>query len=112
MHSFGFRLALDQVTHMGTDFAALQQTGFRFVRLGAQPLLNGMTAHDRFVPADEILQRATLAGLSVIASGITDAAMQKRLLEAGVLLGQGPLFGAPRQVNIDGSRPTKQSAAA
>lgn len=112
MHSFGFRLALDQVTHMGTDFAALQQAGFRFVRLGAQPLLEGMTSRDRFVPADEILQRATLAGLSVIASGITDAAMQKRLLDAGILLGQGPLFGAPRQVNIDGSRPAKHSAAA
>ncbi|MBY0561692.1 EAL domain-containing protein [Hyphomicrobium sp.] len=112
MHSFGFRLALDQVTHMGTDFAALQQAGFRFVRFGAQPLLEGMTSRDRFVPADEILQRVTLAGLSVIASGITDAAMQKRLLDAGILLGQGPLFGAPRQVNIDGSRPAKHSAAA
>lgn len=112
MHSFGFRLALDEVTHMGTDFAALQQAGFRFVRFGAQPLLEGMTSRDRFVPADEILQRVTLAGLSVIASGITDAAMQKRLLDAGILLGQGPLFGAPRQVNLDGSRPAKHSAAA
>ncbi|WP_177228038.1 EAL domain-containing protein [Hyphomicrobium facile] len=112
MHSFGFRLALDKVTHMGTDFAALQQAGFRFVRFGAQPLLEGMRSRDRFVPADEILQRVTLAGLSVIASGITDAAMQKRLLDAGILLGQGPLFGAPRQVNIDGSRPAKHSAAA
>ncbi|WP_339082752.1 EAL domain-containing protein [Hyphomicrobium sp. ghe19] len=112
MHSFGFRLALDQVTHMGTDFAALQEAGFRFVRFGAQSLLEGMTSRDRFVPADEILQRVTLAGLSVIASGITDAAMQKRLLDAGILLGQGPLFGAPRQVNLDGSRPAKHSAAA
>ncbi|WP_045836880.1 EAL domain-containing protein [Hyphomicrobium sp. 99] len=113
MNSFGFRFALDQVEHMGTDFATLQQTGFQFVRVAAQTLLSGMTARDRFVPADEILQRATLAGLSVIASGITDAATQKRLLEAGVLLGQGPLFGAPRQVNVNGGgAPANHSAAA
>ena len=112
MHSFGFRFALDSVTHMGTDFAVLQQTGFRFVRLGAQALLDGMTSHDRFVPAEEILQRATLAGLSIVASGIADAATQKRLLDTGVLLGQGTLFGAPRQVNVGGGTPAKHSAAA
>ncbi len=112
MHSFGFHFALDQVTHMGTDFAALQQTGFRFVRVGAQALLDGMTSRERFVPADEILQRATLAGLSIVANGIADAATQKRLLDTGVLLGQGTLFGAPRQVNVSGGAPAKHSAAA
>ncbi|HML27943.1 MAG TPA: EAL domain-containing protein [Hyphomicrobium sp.] len=113
MHSFGFRFALDKVRHVGTDFAALQRSGFRFVRIEAQTLLDGMTTPERLVPADEILQRATLAGLSIIAADIRDAATQKRLLDAGVLLGQGPLFGAPRQVNVDsGSGPADQSAAA
>ncbi|HET6390085.1 EAL domain-containing protein [Hyphomicrobium sp.] len=115
MHSFGFRFGLESIEHMGTDFAVLQQTGFRFVRFDAQTLLSGMSARDRFVPAEEILQRASAAGLSVVASGIADASAQKRLLSAGVLLGQGPLFGAPRQVNVDGSAgtaPAKHSAAA
>ena len=113
MHAFGFRLALDKVRHMGTDFAALQRSGFRFVRLDAEVLLDGMATPERFVPAEEILQRATLAGLSIIAGGIQDAAMQKRLLDSGVTLGQGPLFGAPRPVNVDsGSGPADQSAAA
>ena len=112
MHAFGFRLALDKVAHMGTDFAALQRSGFRFVRFDAQALLEGMTTPDRFVPADEIIQRATLAGLSIIAVGIADAETQRRLLDAGILLGQGPLFGAARPVNVDGGGPTDQSAAA
>lgn len=112
MHAFGFRLALDKVAHMGTDFAALQRSGFRFVRFDAQALLEGMTTRDRFVPADEIIQRATLAGLSIIASGIPDAETQRRLLDAGILLGQGPLFGAARAVNVDGGGPADQSAAA
>ena len=114
MHAFGFRLALDKVQHMGTDFAALQRSGFRFVRLDARVLLDGMAMADRFVPADEILQRATLAGLSIIASGVQDAEMQKRLLEAGVVLGQGSLFGAARQVHIDSTsgRLADHSAAA
>lgn len=113
MHAFGFRFALDDVRHVGTDFTALQRSGFRFIRIDAQTLLNGMATAERLVPAEEILQRATLAGLSIIASGIQDAATQKRLLDAGVLLGQGPLFGAPRQVNVDsGAGPSDQSAAA
>ncbi|MBS0251395.1 MAG: EAL domain-containing protein, partial [Proteobacteria bacterium] len=113
MHAFGFRFALDDVRHVGTDFAALQRSGFRFIRINDQTLINGMETPERLVPAEEILQRATLAGLSIIASGIQDAATQKRLLDAGVLLGQGPLFGAPRQVNVDsGAGPSDQSAAA
>lgn len=113
MHAFGFRFALDKVRHVGTDFAALQRSGFRFVRIDGETLLNGMATQERLVPAEEILQRATLAGLSIIAAGIQDAATQKKLLDAGVLLGQGPLFGAPRQVNVDsGAGPSDQSAAA
>ncbi len=112
MHAFGFRLALDKVEHMGTDFTALQRSGFRFVRFDAKALLEGMTMRDRFVPADEIIQRATLAGLSIIASGIPDAETQRRLLDAGILLGQGSLFGAARPVNVDGGGPADQSAAA
>jgi cyclic-di-GMP phosphodiesterase TipF (flagellum assembly factor) len=112
MHAFGFRFALDKVEHVKTDFAALAHSGFRFVRLDAEMLLNGVAAHDRFVSADEIYQRATLAGFSIIATGIGDAKTQKRLLESGILLGQGPLFGASRQVSLNGTSPPNRSAAA
>jgi cyclic-di-GMP phosphodiesterase TipF (flagellum assembly factor) len=110
MHAFGFRFALDKIEHMRTDFAALAVAGFRFLRLEPQALLEGFAAPDRFIPADEINQRAQLAGLSIIAGGIADAKAQKRLLEVGVELGQGPLFGEPRQVMLDIS--TGHSAAA
>lgn len=110
MHAFGFRFALDKIEHMRTDFAALAVAGFRFLRLEPRMLFDGFSAPDRFVPPDEIYQRARLAGLSIIANGIMDAKAQKRLLEVGVDLGQGPLFGAPRQVMLDGS--TNHSAAA
>jgi cyclic-di-GMP phosphodiesterase TipF (flagellum assembly factor) len=110
MHAFGFRFALDEIEHMRTDFAALAVAGFRFLRLEPQALFEGFAAPDRFIPADEINQRAQLAGLSIIAGGIADAKAQKRLLEIGVELGQGPLFGEPRQVMLDIS--TSHSAAA
>jgi cyclic-di-GMP phosphodiesterase TipF (flagellum assembly factor) len=101
MHAFGFRFALDKIEHMRTDFAALSVAGFRFLRLEPHALFEGFAAPDRFIPANEINQRAQSAGLSIIASGIADAKAQKRLLEAGVDLGQGPLFGEPRQVMLD-----------
>lgn len=110
MQTFGFRFALDKIEHMRTDFAALVVAGFRFIRLEPQMLFDGFSVPDRFVPADEIYQRATLAGLSIIADGIGDAKTQKRLLEVGVDLGQGQLFGVPRQVMLDDR--TKHSAAA
>lgn len=110
MHAYGFRFALDGIEHMRTDFAALAVAGFRFIRLPSHVVFDGFTASDRFVAADEIYQRATLAGLSIIASGIADAKTQKRLLEIGVDLGQGALFGVPRQVMLTG--PSNQSAAA
>jgi len=110
MHIYGFRFALDGLDHMRTDFAALAVAGFRFIRLPSQVLLEGFAAPERFVPAEEIYQRATLAGLSIIATGIADAKTQKRLLEIGVDLGQGGLFGVPRQVMLSG--PANQSAAA
>jgi cyclic-di-GMP phosphodiesterase TipF (flagellum assembly factor) len=101
MHAFGFRFALDKIEHMRTDFAALAVAGFRFLRLEPQMLFDGFSVPDRFVPAEEIHQRARLANLAIIGNGITDAKTQKRLLEAGVDLGQGPLFGAARQVMLD-----------
>jgi len=110
MHAYGFRFALDGIEHMHTDFAALAVAGFRFIRLPSHVVFDGFTAPDRFVAADEIYQRATLAGLSIVATGIADAKTQKRLLEIGVDLGQGALFGVPRQVMLTG--PSSQSAAA
>ena len=112
MHAFGFRFALGKIEHMGTDLAALAQSGFRFIRLDAQALMNGLPSRDRFVGTDEIHQRATLAGLSIVATGIGDANTQARLFESGILLGQGPLFGAPRQVSLDGAGHPHRSAAA
>jgi cyclic-di-GMP phosphodiesterase TipF (flagellum assembly factor) len=110
MQTFGFRFALDKIEHMRTDFAALVVAGFRFIRLEPQMLFDGFAVPDRFVPANEIYQRATLAGLSIIADGVVDAKSQKRLLEVGVDLGQGALFGVPRQVMLDDR--AKHSAAA
>lgn len=110
MHAYGFCFALDGLEHMRTDFAALAVAGFRFIRLSSHVLFDGFAAPERFVPADEIYQRATLAGLSIIAGGVGDAKTQKRLLEIGVDLGQGALFGVPRQVMLTG--PTNHSAAA
>jgi cyclic-di-GMP phosphodiesterase, flagellum assembly factor TipF len=73
--------------------------------------LSGLASRGGFVAPDEINQRATLAGLSIVATGIGDAKTQARLLESGILLGQGPLFGAPRQVSLDGIPPHRSAAA-
>jgi cyclic-di-GMP phosphodiesterase TipF (flagellum assembly factor) len=111
MHAFGFRFALGKVETMNTDLAAIAHSGFCFVRIDAQTLLLGMSAHDRFVSTAEIHQRATLAGLSIVATGIGDTKTQARLLESGIQLGQGTLFGSPRQVSLEGFGHPRSAAA-
>jgi cyclic-di-GMP phosphodiesterase TipF (flagellum assembly factor) len=112
MHEFGFRFALDRVEHMGSDFALLARSGFKFVRLDSGALLEGFMARDRFVEAQEVHQRLTLAGLIAIASGIAEVTVQQRLLASGVTLGQGPLFGEPRRLSLNGPTTGAHSAAA
>jgi len=112
MRDFGFRFALDGVEHMRTDLAALAQSGFRFAKIDAKALIDGIDTPERHISANEIYQRMTLAGLSIIAEGISTAEMQKALLEAGVVLGQGPLFGAARLVTLDQAATPHRSVAA
>lgn len=111
MRDFGFRFALDGVEHMRTDLAALAQSGFRFAKIDAKALIDGIGTPERHISGNEIYQRMTLAGLSIIAEGLMTAEMHKALIEAGVVLGQGPLFGAARQVTLDQAAASHRSAA-
>ncbi|WP_210269839.1 EAL domain-containing protein [Hyphomicrobium methylovorum] len=112
MNAFGFRFALDDIEHMETDFGALAADGFQFIRIDPLALIKGIATPERFVPGEEVYQRTTLAGLSVIAANIADAKTQKLLLDAGVGLGQGPLFGEARKMPMDGTSAPRRSAAA
>ena len=46
-------------------------------------------------------RQLTEIGLAVIAGAVRDEAMRASVLDAGVPLAEGPLFGAPRAAGAD-----------
>ncbi len=97
----GFRFALEEVTDLDMDFAALQAMGFEFVKLDAQVFLDGLPAAGGRIPASDICRYLADFGLALVVGRIEDDWLLARILGFGVLFGKGALFGEPRLVKDD-----------
>ena len=98
LSTVGFRFALEEVTDLDMDFAALKEMGFAFVELDAPVFLDGLPAAGGRVPASDICRHLADFGLTLIVGRIEDDWLLARILGFGVLFGKGALFGAPRLV--------------
>jgi cyclic-di-GMP phosphodiesterase, flagellum assembly factor TipF len=98
LSTVGFRFALEEVTDLDMDFAALKEMGFAFVELDAPVFLDGLPAATGRVPASDICRHLADFGLTLIVGRIEDDWLLARILGFGVLFGKGALFGAPRLV--------------
>jgi cyclic-di-GMP phosphodiesterase TipF (flagellum assembly factor) len=96
--AMGFRFALEDVTDLDMDFAALKEMGFAFVELDAPVFLDGLPAAAGRVPASDLCRHLADFGLSLIVGRIEDDWLLARILGFGVLFGKGALFGGPRLV--------------
>jgi len=94
MRDLGFRFGLIGVTDLDYEFTALRAAGFAFVKLDASELLNGLPGPGglRMAPTD-VCRYLGEVGLTVIVDQIDDEAARAAVLESGVSLGHGPLFG-------------------
>ncbi len=111
MHSFGFRFALDRVTHLGMDFEHLAQCGFTFVKLLAHVYMNGLPSDSGFITVNDICRHLARCGLTLVVESVDDEALLARVFGFGALFGQGQLFGAPRQISLDTLAPAQSAAA-
>ena len=98
LSAVGFRFALEEVTDLDMDFAALKEMGFAFVELDAPVFLDGLPAAGGRVPASDICRHLADFGLTLIVGRIEDDWLLARILGFGVLFGKGTLFGGPRLV--------------
>ncbi|HEY7086317.1 MAG TPA: EAL domain-containing protein [Hyphomicrobiaceae bacterium] len=96
--ALGLRFALEEVTDLDMDFAALKGMGFAFVELDAPVFLDGLPAAGGRVPAADICRHLANFGLALIVGRIDDDWLLARILGFGVLYGKGALFGGPRLV--------------
>jgi cyclic-di-GMP phosphodiesterase TipF (flagellum assembly factor) len=94
----GLRFALEEVTDLDMDFAALKEMGIDFVKLDAHHFLEGLPAAGGRVPASDLCRYLADYGLTLIVGRIEDEWLLARILGFGVLFGKGGLFGAPRIV--------------
>jgi EAL domain-containing protein (putative c-di-GMP-specific phosphodiesterase class I) len=101
MADLGFRFSLEDLTDLDLDFEALKDAGFGFVKLDASVFLDGLPMATGRVPASHICSYFEDAGLVVIVGRIAEEAEYELLLESGVGLGQGLLFGIARPVKAD-----------
>jgi cyclic-di-GMP phosphodiesterase TipF (flagellum assembly factor) len=94
----GLRFALEDVTDLDMDFAALKLMGFEFVELDAPVFLDGLPYAGGRVPAADICRHLAGFGLALIVGRIEDEWLLKRIQDLGVLFGKGAVFGPPRLV--------------
>jgi cyclic-di-GMP phosphodiesterase TipF (flagellum assembly factor) len=111
MRDLGFRFGVEDVTDFDYEFTALCAAGFAFVKLDAATLLAGLAAPNGTMPGDEVCRNLSELGLTLVVANVDDEATRNRVVESGVPLGQGALFGAPVPVAGDGY-PVADDAAA
>lgn len=111
MRDLGFRFGIEDVTDFDYEFTALCAAGFAFVKLDAATLLGGLASPNGVMPAGEVCRNLGELGLTLVVSRIDDEATRAKVLEAGVPLGQGELFGPPLSVPGDGYAAAGHAAA-
>ncbi len=89
----GFRLAIDDVATIDPDLPDLKAAGFAFLRFRAQALIAGVASLGGPVTGSDLSKLLAASGLTAIAVGIESDEQFTQLHDAGVTLGQGPLFG-------------------
>jgi cyclic-di-GMP phosphodiesterase TipF (flagellum assembly factor) len=102
----GVRFSLDKVTDLDLDLPGLRQAQIQFVKIGAQRLVEDLMEVDGLltlksfpdIAAEDLVALGRRYGVELIAEKVEHERQVVDLLDLGLSLGQGRLFGAPRAV--------------
>jgi cyclic-di-GMP phosphodiesterase, flagellum assembly factor TipF len=102
----GFRFSIDKVQTLDVDFADLQRSDVKFLKVAADLLIEQLLDLDTAAPLPSLpdIQAADFAGLTrrygveVIAEKVEGERQIVDILELDVAMGQGHLFGEPRAI--------------
>jgi cyclic-di-GMP phosphodiesterase TipF (flagellum assembly factor) len=102
----GFRFSLDKVTTLDLDLQDLSRSDVKFLKVGAEYLLEELTEVDgrpvlRSLPdlaAEDFTTLARRYGVEVIAEKVEAERQVVDILELNIHFGQGHLFGEPRAI--------------
>src|ERR1700733_961529 len=99
--SLGFSLSMDHVDTLGMDLSKLKTLGFRYLKVRAEMLTNGMSGANASVAAEDLKNLLSRHGINLIAERVETEKAVVQLLDYTVDFGQGYLFGEPRAVRQD-----------
>lgn len=102
----GFRFSLDKVTNLDLDLQDLSRSDVKFVKVGAQTLLDELTeVEDRLVlrslpdlAAEDFSLLMRRYGVELVAEKVENERQVVDILDLDIQLGQGHLFGEPRAI--------------
>ena len=109
LSSLGFALSMDHVETLAVDFERLKNLGFRYIKVRAETLTDGMTRAQAAVAAEDIKSLLQRHGLNLIAERVENEKTVVQLLDYSVDFAQGYLFGEPRPVREDSFRALEQT---
>jgi cyclic-di-GMP phosphodiesterase TipF (flagellum assembly factor) len=104
--SLGFRFSLDKVTDLDLDFQDLARADVKFLKVGAQMMLEQLEEQDgklviASLPdlnAEDFAGLTRRYGIEVIAEKVEHERQVAEVLELDIGYGQGHLFGEPRAI--------------
>lgn len=108
----GFKLAIDDTASFDPDLADLKAKGFSFIRFTAPTLMEGIPSQEGPITAAVLCQRLPGIGLAPMVKAIETEAQFARMMELGLPLGQGPLFGPRLPVKAQVLQPARNVVAA
>ncbi len=94
----GFHFSLDKVTDLDIDFDHLAQMNFRFVRISADRLVNGLAELGARIHGADKADYLKRFGLDLIVERIETERELAMLADYSISLGQGYLFAEPRPI--------------
>lgn len=102
----GFRFSLDKVQTLDLDFADLQRSDVKFLKIGADLLLEQLLDIDgepalrqmKDIHASDFANMTRRYGVEVVAEKVESERQIVDILELDIAYGQGHLFGEPRAI--------------
>jgi cyclic-di-GMP phosphodiesterase TipF (flagellum assembly factor) len=97
--ALGYGFSLDHVADLDVDFASLRDRSFRYVKIDAKTFLRGLAAKGSRFTAAEMKRALDDFDLKLIVEKVEDEDAVAKLLDYGVELAQGHLFGRPKPMS-------------
>lgn len=97
--ALGYGFSLDHVADLDVDFIGLRERSFRFVKIDARTFLHGMEENGGAFSAADMKRALGDFDIKLIVEKVEDEDTVERLLDHGVELAQGHLFGKPKPMS-------------